>query len=117
RDRPARGHDREHLWRGPCAVGGYAGPPASMVIEAVKARPRRLDRGMVADEGLTEDLRDGQLAALCERMPLGGHDGARPGPQRLDPNPRIGRRFVTKRYVYLLEPGCGRIVRERELAK
>ena len=78
---------------------------AAMVIEAVEARPHWLDLGVVADEGLIEHLRNGQPVSLCQRMTLGRHEGAWLGPERLDANPRIGRRWVTERYVHLLKPG------------
>jgi hypothetical protein len=88
-----------------------------VVIEAVEPGPRRLDRVVVAEEGLIEQLRDGQLASPREPMVPRGNDGAWLHTHRLHAHPGIDRGCVAEGDVHLLEPGRGGTVRERQFSK
>src|SRR6202043_3905082 len=114
-DPPARGHQHEHLGRSRRTLGGDTRRRlAAVVIEAVEGGPLRLDRIVVAEEGLIEQLRDGQLTLPRERMTSRRNDGPWLHTDRLHAHPRIDRGCVAEGDVHVLEPGRGGAARERE---
>ena len=92
-------------------VGGRL---AAMVIEAVKASPGGLHRGVVADVGLIEDIRHRHLAAPRQRMVARCHDHPGLRAERLHAHLRAHRRRMAEGDVDVLEPGIRRRDRKGE---
>jgi hypothetical protein len=87
----------------------------AVIVEAVEAGPPWLDAGMVADEGLVENVGNIELEPACERVRLVGDDRTRLDSDRMSADSLFRRGRMADGDVDIGEPVRRRTAGKRQV--